>query len=339
MQDGSFETTPGESWTNCTGEPDRQVLDGNGPGIFGIHTPPAHGQYYLGLVATDGGVQEGIGQQIFLEAGRHCFGSISLFRSMAHQGWDGTGQLEIWGGSDCEHLTELLWTSGTVSNLDAWRSYPVFFSPVENHSWLTLRLALEPGSGTMTYVCLDDFRLDNVFFSVDFLSLTAEPGAQGIQLDWITASLPDATDFDIQWSNDGQSFQSVGRQSAAMGGTAFSFLHVPMQPGRHFYRIAATDAGGHTQMSPVVESVVASSFTAVFPNPVTDHFTAVMAEGLVLKGLRLMDLQGRVVLEQAGGDASNMRVSLPDGLVPGIYILEATSGQQTHRQRIRVDGH
>lgn len=338
VQDGGFETVPGESWALCSGEPDRQVLDGNGPGIFGIHTPPAQGQYYLGLVATDGGIQEAIGQRLFLEAGRHCYGSISLFRSTAHQNWDGTGSLEIWGGSDCNDVTELLWTSGTISNIEAWRAYPVFFSPIENHTWISLRLSIDPGSGTMTYVCLDDFRLDNVFFSVNFLDVKAQAVPQGIQLDWTTASLPDATEFEVQWSNDGKTFQGIAQQSAPMGGTGFSCSHANTAPGRHFYRIAATDAGGHTDISPVVEALIASPAATVFPNPVRDHFTAMVPDGQELKSLRLMDLQGRVVLERKGDESPDMRVSLPEGIAPGVYVLEISSGQQTFRQSLRVDG-
>ena len=338
VQDGGFEAVPGETWAKCAGEPDRQVLDGNGPGILGIHTPPVQGQYYLGLVATDGGVQEAIGQELFLEAGRHCFGSISLFRSTAHQNWDGTGRLEIWGGTDCNNSTELLWSSGTVSNLDAWREYPVYFSPIENHTWISLRLSLDAGSGSMTYVCLDDFRLDNVFFSVNFMDIKANATSQGIQLDWTTASLPDATEFEVQWSNDGQEFKGIGRQSAAIGGTTFNYTHANTVPGRHLYRIAATDAGGHTDMSPVVEALIASPATTVFPNPVRDHFTALVGDGQELKSLRLIDLQGRVVLERNGGETADMRVSLPEGIVPGVYVLEIASGQQTFRQSLRVDG-
>ena len=91
-------------------------------------------------------------------------------------------------------------------------------------------------------------------------------------------------------------------------------------------------------MSPVVEALIASPATTVFPNPVRDHFTTLVGDGQELKSLRLIDLQGRVVLERIGEETADMRVSLPEGIVPGVYVLEIASGQQTFRQRLRVDG-
>lgn len=328
LRDGSFEaignlTEPGTGWTACSGDPDAQVLDGNGPGIFGINTPPSNGQFYVGLVANDQGLSEELGQTMQLEAGMHYFGGIDLFRSMAHQNWNGSAALEIWGGSNCNDLDELLWSSGTVTNLDEWQHYSITFAPMMNHQWLSVRCQLVTGAGEMTYLCADALRLDNVFFSVDFLGFEAVSGQGQVDLTWETAALQDALSFDIEWSADGDQFSQIGTIAAAEGESAFQFAHASASTGSQFYRIRSVDQGGHENLSEIRQVVVGQSEWSVFPNPSTSHFTVLGATAI--DQVSLTDLSGKSLATWSGQKSMHLGLDLPQGLPNGFYILQVHS--------------
>ncbi|MEY3444932.1 MAG: hypothetical protein RLZZ519_3213, partial [Bacteroidota bacterium] len=299
LRDGSFEflggpNEPGLDWTFCVGDPDAQVLDGSGPGIFGIHTPPSDGQKYVGLMANNLWFSEELGQAMQLEAGMHYYGSVDLFRSMAHQNWNGTARLEIWGGDDCSHVDELLWTSGTVNNLDEWQTYSINFAPLFNHPWVSVRCQLVAGSGEMTYLCADALRLDNVFFSVDYLSFAATTTENNVALAWTTPDLEDAVNFEVEWSADGQAFSKLGQIPATAGESMFQFDHADAHPGSQFYRIRSIDRGGHEVLSEVVQAIVGPEQSTFFPNPASDQMTIVAPAEI--GSIALLDLAGRTLL-------------------------------------------
>jgi hypothetical protein len=340
VQDGSFEAissnTPGtEGWQFCQGEPDQQILDGYGAGIYGINTPPALGQRYLGMIDATVEVQEAIGQAVKLDAGEHFYGSVALFRSMAHQNWNGVGQLQIWGGSDCNDLAELLWTSGPVTNVDEWAYFPIEFTPTQNHRWMSLMVELEAGSGEMTYLCIDDLYLANGFLAVDFMSFVAQPEGEAIQLSWETATLLDAEAFLVEWSTDGIGFTQVGQVHGLAGQAQFAFAHTPDAAGLQYYRLKAVDQGGATSYSEVRQVYWGlSDALQVYPNPASDHISLNTAEAM--RALRIIDMNGRVVMTAASDGSPFARIALPAHLMNGCYELQVQTATRLLRQRLVV---
>ncbi len=328
IRDGSFEIAPtaqvagNAGWTICKGEPDLQVLDGFGGGIYGVHTPAANGQRYLGLLDTDFALQEAVGQSVAIEAGTYFFGHVALYRSTAHQNWNGTGQLQLWGGQACSDHRELLWSSGSIDNVDAWQYYPIEFHATSNHAWLSLVVVLDAGSGQMTYLAMDDFFLDNSILGLQFLSLGAKPLANTVALNWETSPLTDATTFAVQWSADGQIFAEVARVLGFSGQSQFDFNHTPQPSGRQYYRIQALDRSGATTMSEIVTTTLAAhADLQVYPNPAQDHFTLSLgADFPELQTVRLYDIQGRLVL-QFICSGLNTTFALPSNLPNGSYHL------------------
>jgi hypothetical protein len=329
IHDGSFETAPtaqvagNVGWTICKGEPDLQVLDGFGGGIYGVHTPAANGQRYLGMLDTDFALQEAVGQSVAIEAGTYFFGHVALFRSTAHQNWNGTGQLQLWGGQACSDRRELLWSSGSVHNLDAWQYYPIEFHATHTHAWLSLVVVLDAGSGQMTYLAMDDFFLDNSILGLQFLNITAKPLADAVALDWETSPLTDATTFAAQWSADGQTFAEVTRIQGLVGQSQFAISHTPPQPsGRQYYRIQALGRSGSTTMSEVITTTLTTRTSLqVYPNPAKDHIALSLgADVAELQTVSLYDLQGRKVLQfECGGHHTTF--ALPSNLPNGSYHL------------------
>lgn len=342
LKDGSFEVpldalNPKAGWTACMGDPDMQVLDGNGPGVLGIHTPPYHGSYYLGMVATHQGLSEAVGQSLALEAGLHYYGSIALFRSLAHQNWNGTGQIQLWGGNDCNTPAELLWSSGSVTQVDQWQEYTIAFTPLQNHAWISVMLALDAGSGEMTYVCLDALQLYNVNFGVDFLGFEATPYAHSVLLEWETVALEDQLRFEVEWSLDGLRFSTVGDVDAAAGASRFEFQHSAPQAGRQFYRLRTVDQGGHEKLSAVRQVVVTEVGIHVFPNPVVESVTVGTGDGdLLIEGLCVLDLHGRTVMALECSPQTSITLAIPPSLANGSYWLGVQVNGTRTVQRLLV---
>jgi hypothetical protein len=342
LRDGSFELVgnpyePGMGWTVCVGDPDAQVLDGSGPGIFGVNTPPANGQHYVGMIANDQGAAEALGQSLLLEAGMHYFGSVSLFRSTAHQSWNGTAAFQIWGGADCSSPEELLWTSGPVTNVDAWREFTISFAPLYNHSWISAKCALQAGSGEMTYLCADDLRLDNSYFAVDFLGFEATAAANAVSLEWETVALEDRLDFQVEWSRDGQNFEHVGTVEAWAGNSAFAFTHTPSDRGRQFYRIKSVDLGGHEDLSEIRQVLLTEEGLQIFPNPAHDRVTvATGMSGSAIQSVVLRDLSGKEVHAWDMDGVSQVSLDLPAGLSRGYYLLQVQAQGITTTRRLLI---
>jgi hypothetical protein len=347
VHDGSFElpllsVAGSDTWTVCHGDPDMQVLDGNGTGIFGVRTPAMRGQRYLGMLDTDFESRESVGQAIAIEAGVHHYGTVALFRATAHHSWNGTGQLQLWGGESCSQMHELLWSSGTVSNADAWQYYPIQFASMTHHAWLSLVVVLDAGSGEMTYLCMDDLQLSKNFLAVNFISFDAQPAANAMQLTWETASLVDAQTFGIEWSADGRAFTQVGTVAGQAGQSNFAFEHFPSSQGLQYYRIKAIDQGGHETLSEIRQVAWLHDALQVYPNPILlganagQVHVSIPATQAPVSSLRLLDLQGRIVTEMEGPLAGQVVLSLPPQLSPGCYELQVMARGSILRHRVLV---
>jgi hypothetical protein len=343
LQDPSFEllpaTAPGAewSWSVCRGTPDWQVLDGFGTGINGVATPAASGARYIGLLDTEFDLREAVGQALNLESGIHHFGSVALFRSTAHQSWNGTGQLQLWGGSACGDFAELLWSSGTVNNVDNWQTFSINFSASGNHQWIMATLVLDPGSGEMTYLGMDDLRLDNAFLAVDYLALEAKPMPKGVQLNWEVVPLVEAAQLDVEWSTDGTNFAQIGQVQADVDASEFAFFHAPSISGTQFYRIKSVDAGGYARWSEVIQTQWSPSAEAlIYPNPIQNSFRVQMPVASAMAKIELLDLQGRLVAEWSGLDLSQHEFTVPSTVGNGCYSLKITEKSMQNQLRVVI---
>lgn len=341
LRDGSF-----EAWENgdfptlhdwdFMGHPDRQVLDGEGPGILGVNTPPLSGEHYLGLHAHDGGGEE-IGQAIQLEEGTHYYGQVGVFRSAAHASWNGRARLVIWGsfGGASMAAATALWTSEPVENLDQWAAVPIAFTPQENFTYLSLQLVFEQGSGDAAYVCVDDFYLSTTFFGADFFTVGAQVQENGILVQWTTAPLVDETMFTVEGSHDGEAFTEVGSLQGEVAAEAFAYQVQGSQP--RYLRVRSTDLGGRQTLSEVVFVNALSAQVAVFPNPSNGSLDVSLPTGMGgVKALLLHDATGRLIWQSAGSGLGTQHIDLPGSLPAGNYLLSVQAQHGVQRQWVAL---
>lgn len=350
ITNGSFEAPNGSSssvppnWQNCGGSPDVQIISGTGQGIFGINTPPDDGNTYMGMVTTNNqSYQEAMGQPVTLVAGTNYSGSIALYYSNLHTSWNGNGRLQIWGGTSCNARNELLFDSGTITNLHVWNNFPISFTPSQNHSFIIMVNRMNNGTGSMDYFCMDDFELNNIL-PIELSAFTGEGVDEMVQLNWETAPSLQGQQFEILWSNDPDqtnAFENIGQVEAEVGQGSFDFLHARATPGANFYRLKMIDENGAASFSEVLKvDLQKAHLVDVYPNPSEGRLnvSAMFFESGSLQ-LQLVDLQGRTVYEMAETRNSGLQtldLDLRAEVVPGIYNLRVTLDGRTEFRKVVI---
>ena len=345
ISNGSLEgptgSIPPSPWATCGGTPDTQILNGSGGGIFGINTPASHGNTYVGFVSTDWAYIEAIGQSVTLTAGMAYTGALDLYRSTLHSSWNGTGQCQIWGGTSCSNLVELLWSSGTITNLNNWQTYPLTLSPTMNHSYIIFVNDFNLGSGSMDYFCLDNIRLSASILPINILSFGAIDNENSVSLSWETNPTNLNERFEVEWSGDGSAFESVGEKVAEQGEQLFSFEHNSPQPGLNFYRLKALDANGGDSFSEIRQVTHAQDHSVgIFPNPSSgDLQIGLRLYAATEVGFRILNAGGQIVhagLSDFPAGNQVFSLHLPNGLASGIYHLELRFGVEVEYHKFNL---
>lgn len=350
LTNSSFEASNGNAssvpagWSNCGGSPDVQIINGTGAGIFGINTTPSDGTTYMGMVTTNSNAyQEAMGQACNLVAGINYSGSIDIFRSNGHTTWSGTGRIQFWGGSSCTNRVELLWDSGTITNLLVWNNHSFNFTPTQNHTFFTIVNFNNTGTGNGHYNCIDNLSMTNIL-PIELASFTAEPGYKGVDLNWETGSSLDGQDFEITWSTDGSAmaqFQPIGTVSAVEGQTSFQFKHHLPSYGDNYYRLKMTDENGEITYSAIRRVQVSEIHDLeIYPNPSNGdfHVRTVMEEDGLLQ-LTISDLSGRSVYtldSEVSAGTQIIDLNFQDQLAPGMYQLVLNQSGQRQIKRFTI---
>lgn len=330
-------TPPG--WSNCGGSPDVQIISGTGVGIFGINTPPYEGTSYLGLVSGPSYV-ESAGQPANLLSGTNYTGSIRLFRSTLHTSWTGTGQLRIYGGTNCAAST-LLWSSPTITNLNNWQAYTINFTPTSNMTYIVFANYFNPSSGSLDYFCMDNAVLGSSPFGVNLVSFAANDHAERFDLNWELAGLQGNERLQLEWAPANGIFSLVKEESPGIRAGNWAVSHAQPAAGLNHYRLKVISQDGSEVFSVIREAVHdKQGEMRLFPNPAHEAINLSMnLEKSETVELRLIDIAGRMVLQDlitldAGNQVATLQI--PQGFTKGSYQLQARIGSQVSQHSVVI---
>lgn len=161
-------------------------------------------------------------------------------------------------------------------------------------------------------------------------------------LEWATAQEADNDHFVVERSADGQQFTSIGQVKAAGNSLlpqSYSFTDAQASTGAWYYRLKLLNTSGKTLQHSSLVRIDSKQYPArlhYFPNPAKDQLTIQVSDDQ--KGLlriRLMAMDGRVVqqkqwMKQETYSSTDIHVKQ---LLPGIYLLEVTIGDQLREIR------
>lgn len=152
-------------------------------------------------------------------------------------------------------------------------------------------------------------------------------------LDWVSYAEKNNSGFTIQHSEDSWQWNAIGfvKSKSDEGNStqvlSYDFIHKSPSNGSNYYRLLQTDLAGEKSYSEVrmVHFNHRGSKVVVYPNPATDLVYIKGLEGNTT--LRVMDVMGRVVLEQHIYQ-ENTTLSI-ENLINGTYRISIQNDHST----------
>lgn len=180
---------------------------------------------------------------------------------------------------------------------------------------------------------------------VELIDFTAKMINRSVELNWTTAVEIDNHYFEVEKSNDGIMFESVGIIMGAGNSSieiSYSMKDVSPFVGVSYYRLKQVDYSGKISYSAVKEVSVDKAIEAtVFPNPVTayEFYLSMLGEKyeevlLVLYDPNGVEVFSKLIVSQEGGVL--IAIDISKNLQSGVYIIVGTSKNEVFRKKILV---
>ncbi|MDR3715097.1 MAG: LamG domain-containing protein [Puia sp.] len=172
---------------------------------------------------------------------------------------------------------------------------------------------------------------------LDWLSFTGINSGNGIDLYWSVEDVVNNAYFEVEHSTDGQNFSSIARilndgvEMTPNGSGSYSFLDAHAAPGVNYYRIRQVDIDGDFSWSKTIAIVTRNSWQAfsLFPNPSRVNPILSNAGSLFVREVRVVDVSGKILLDQPVNTNSSSITLDTHTLSPGYFWIqvEGVSGQ------------
>jgi FG-GAP repeat len=147
-------------------------------------------------------------------------------------------------------------------------------------------------------------------------------------LKWKTEDEINVSHFELEWHTAGNDFVRIYSRSATNtpGVNLYEYLHTPLTPGDHFYRLKMIDRDGSLRYSQVVRITVGKTgYVYIYPNPVrTGQALTIYTNETGSNPLHILlySNNGKLVLRRSINAGGNIPASLPlPALPPQQYII------------------
>lgn len=163
----------------------------------------------------------------------------------------------------------------------------------------------------------------------------------GAQLTWQTSLETNNDHFEIQRSDNAQSFETIARvpgKGTTEARTDYSFTDSTMPGQLGYYRLKQVDLDGRTHLSRIIsvnrkDSRQPLSPITIGPVPTSGSLTLQVSAGITIGELSVYDLKGRRLLTQTGSQTSTDVSALPVGVY--LLVVLTTDGQRLHTRFVR----
>lgn len=167
--------------------------------------------------------------------------------------------------------------------------------------------------------------LDCVVLGLDLLGLEARCHDRSVEVLWTLSAEHDVRHYVVERSLDGAHFSPVAQVPStghSLVPVRYSVADAGTPPGLLHYRVVQVRADGEARRSQAVSVRTGGRAQPVLaPNPVQDHGTLVVPDGLPTGArLSILDASGRLVQQRPVGEATHLGLSLGH-LEAGAYTL------------------
>ena len=177
---------------------------------------------------------------------------------------------------------------------------------------------------------------------VELIDFKANEKNESVVLEWITASESNNEGFEIERSNDGKDWETLGwvdGNGTTQESQVYQFRDTHPMPGINYYRLRQVDYDGGFEHSTVVSIQMANeiAIARIFPNPtdVTAYLT-LFANAPDIATIVLVDNMGRAVFtKEFALDVGDNRLTFDwSHLKIGYYQAIITIGHKVHYTKV-----
>lgn len=165
---------------------------------------------------------------------------------------------------------------------------------------------------------------------VELISFDAKVVEQFVQISWITATETNNSHFEIERSNDGVIYETIGIVDG--NGTTFEeqyydFEDNNVSEGRNYYRLKQIDLDGQFEYSEVIVVDFSTKLSvAIAPNPITQNSRLnIQISRYENVDLIIFDMTGKVMKAYRNIDENGIYIN---GLSSGMYIYQIQQQQK-----------
>ncbi len=161
---------------------------------------------------------------------------------------------------------------------------------------------------------------------VTIVSFSALANNNTIQTNWHTATELGVSSFDVQRSNNGNSYKTIGTVNAiGQGANNYQFTDLSPINGINYYRLQSIDKDGNLSYSKTISvQVLAGNQLSVYPNPCSRTITV---NGNHITSIQIFNNLGRLMSTH----------TLKDENTPSIKVSNLQSGTY-HIRTQSIDG-
>jgi hypothetical protein len=219
--------------------------------------------------------------------------------------------------------------NGTGAYIGGSGSIVVVNGPATNEGTIFECIGLYPCS---SYSCLINSSCGNpVVLPVNWLGFSATETNDGVVLEWATAAELNSSHFEIEYSDDDQSFERIATLPAAGNSSYthfYSFTDSRPLNGGAYYRIRQVDFDGKYTFSTLeYVQLHAKGRPVIAPNPVVgkQFIINTIDNGPGNWSVRMYSSMGQLIFDNAGqnevNSSSMTTINLPEYVVPGSYFI------------------
>jgi hypothetical protein len=241
-----------------------------------------------------------------------------------------------------------------TTNFSNWQQFlstnywaDVIFTPNTNSFALTSVTDASGCNVTGSLQTVNVLSVDCSTLPVTLLNLSASPGSRKVTLRWATSSEINNRGFDVQRSDDGVTWVTVGFVAGAGNSNStinYTYLDNNLDGHKYYYRLRQIDIDSRYKFSMIVSATLDSkgeySLGQNYPNPfanqTTIQFTLPKSENV---NLSLYDANGRVlkVLVNAKKEAGTHAINLnTENLSRGIYFYRIMAGDFMSMKKMTI---
>lgn len=140
---------------------------------------------------------------------------------------------------------------------------------------------------------------------VELVDIDAKAVKEGILVSWKTAMERDNSHFEVEYSNNGQNWETLGRITGKGTPSPYTYLHETQERSTHYYRLKQVDIDGHFAYSKVVSTTIKGNTAyTLSPNPVFTDVINLQTASMDDVNIQVFNIAGQLVHAQQSTSAT-----------------------------------